>query len=268
MELKMKKIYFWIIFVSASIFSGVCYSQSFAVPNVFVQGTPAKADDINANFSAVSGVINAIQNSQSNSNNSLCSDDLIGPHKYLYSYKQSNVGQTVSVGGSNYVIYRLPIYEFKTGNHYAIQIPRLVSSTSSNQISISATHVPLGSYQSSYISSCGNKISGFPASIYLYDSIRYSYGNQEYTSSTPSYNYAVTGSATLSASILINETEISINFNFPINNTDYSFIKNSQLSSQTDFVNGFPWQNIKPLPDTLIPILTQLMNYVSITQVP
>jgi hypothetical protein len=44
--------------------AAVVYASTVTVPNTFVAGTPAKAADVNANFSALATAIQALQNAQ------------------------------------------------------------------------------------------------------------------------------------------------------------------------------------------------------------
>jgi hypothetical protein len=55
----------------------------FSVPNTFVAGTPAKAEDVNANFTAVANAINALQTAQSAAGPIIVEDSaghVVGPY--------------------------------------------------------------------------------------------------------------------------------------------------------------------------------------------
>jgi hypothetical protein len=50
--------------VALVILAAVVYAGTVTVPNTFIAGTPAKAADVNANFSALAAAIQALQNAQ------------------------------------------------------------------------------------------------------------------------------------------------------------------------------------------------------------
>ena len=245
------------------------YSQAVTIPNTFTSGTPAKAADVNANFNALATAIDSLQKSisalQVNSNGggtptANCSSNL---HVTSYSNSTSSVGQIVTIAGIKFTIHQFPIYEIETGKHYSIKIPLASNSGQDDKvIQINTKHVSKD-YQNSLL--CAQTITGYPATIAISDGINYVLSKNSYNSA---YNsFAVFGQVTVDLSILINQTLISFSFGMPpFNGAAYTKTQPSYI--QSDFITGFAWANITPVPDTWITPISQIINYVAIEKLP
>lgn len=116
-----------------------------ALPNTFVAGTPAKAAEVNQNFTYLDTKIDAVCNDQNGVRNT-------------YTYTVNNLASgsvlnlTTAGQAIQYKMLTFPIYDHSTGKRYAVKIPY----NSNISIGIYNTNVGCG----------GNEtISGFPAVI-------------------------------------------------------------------------------------------------------
>ena len=234
------------------------------LPYTFSAGAPAKASQVNANFSALDGRISAVEGGGGNSCGLNYGFGRVEPfHGYSYSYVDLPVGSAVTVGGKQYEITRIPFLEFKTGDHYAVKMPVEVVSCSGvsppacigtymNYVYLSASHVK---------TACGysETFSGFPAFISYSDGISYNMNGQNRLQS----NFDFYPSASLGVFVLINETMIYLGFSVNSGAQGAS----ATASSDRDLADNVDWLSLAD-PIQQVQQAAQLMNYVKIEKLP
>lgn len=92
-----------------------------AVPNTFVAGTPAKAAEVNQNFTYLDTKINDIEDA------ACANDTSTSPGTYTYTANNTAAGTVLNLnaGGvsTSFTILSFPIYDQSTGKRYAVKIP-------------------------------------------------------------------------------------------------------------------------------------------------
>lgn len=230
------------------------------VPYTFTAKTPAKASEVNSNFQSLSDKITTLEDNVSNivSGGSDGSNCYAGAYTYNYSYVPSNIGDTITLSGEEYIMVAMPFIEFSTGDHYYVKYPakkQLSSLGMSLSASIGTSYVKAGTECFLYT------FAGFPANNY--PSIGY-YNNYSATMSdfTGASNYMITRSTSSSISVKINQTMLNLMM-YLTNN-----IQVTPLSSgDVDMRDNINWE--KMYNDTsLVDDVKTLMNYIEIVKIP
>ena len=105
-----------IMFATATAFA--------AVPNTFTAGTPARAAEVNDNFTNLDGRINTLETATSpdiclSLDGRKISSDLTTP----VVYSNQSLGVSVVAGSDTYKMYKVPFIDLSTGDEYSIKLP-------------------------------------------------------------------------------------------------------------------------------------------------
>jgi len=240
--------------------SVVCLSSISAmatdIPYVFTPHTPAKASEVNANFQALLDKIDTLEQNAGNGSGSSgnidegCSFDSF---EYTYHHISSNIGDTVTINGKEYIISAIPFVEYGTGERYYIKYPVLRSMMYADMFS--TTGVVSTSYVTSDAKCYKDTIAGYPAWKYTTYSTTYSA-----SLNGDSGSFTATVSAMINVTFKINKTALNVYI------VDYTQPKQLGEISANDYdmrdnVNN--WSDLD-LNSTVIDGIKTLMNYVEI----
>jgi len=226
------------------------------VPYTFQPSTPAKASEVNANFQDLEAKLITLENKISKSIK--CDKS---PYVYTYSYTPSSIGDTITVGGKEYIIVAMPFIEHGTGDHYYIKYPEEKqghdsSKTMSVSTSIYTEHVKSGNICYTHT------FAGYPANDYT--DIGY-YNDYDAIMEDPSdkgSRYRVGRGANNQVSIKINQTLLYFTSNFR------ERIQDSQLiSGDVDMTDNLDWSKMDANL-SLVNNVKILLNYVEIVKMP
>jgi hypothetical protein len=230
------------------------------VPYVFTPNTPAKASEVNANFKALSDKIVTLEQEVANSDGSGAGNSEANcwgaPFDYTYSYRTSQIGDIIRIGGKEYKIVAMPFVEFGTGDHYYIKYPIKINQYgeySNASASIYATYLKAGD-------SCfKDTLAGQKANITTGYATAYSASMADGSSG----NFIVVNTATIYANIKINQTQISIYI------ADYTNeVQNEAIASgDFDMRDNIKWDALS-VDNTLVENIKQVMDYVQVVKMP
>jgi len=234
------------------------------VPYTFTPNTPAKASEVNENFKSLSDKLTTLENNVSSNSAAIQADggDCDAPvFTYTYQYIPSDIGDTITVGGVDYIMVAMPFIEYGTGDHYYIKQPvKKLSYPSTDNINLniyfSTNYVQQG------VECYTETFSGFPAQGW--DGIRYenSYGANITEPGTSSDALTTNARVYGSQTIKINQT----NFAMFIYLTKE--LQNTSLSSgDVDLRDNIDW-SVLDIDTSLVDDLKTLMNYVEIVKIP
>ncbi len=231
------------------------------VPYIFKANTPAKASEVNANFQALSTKITNVENvvgigGDDQGTSSGCDSS---PFPYTYQYTPSQIGDTITVRGVEYIIVALPFIEHGTGEHFYIKKPVIKTYSSNNidlRIYLDTEFVNKGTscYPSSF--------SGYPAQYS--EGIRYGH-NYQASIADPANNgskFTINKSAYNSVRVKINQTTfgIYVGLNQTVQDT-------SMTSGDVDLRDNINWSSLG-VDTSLVNDLKTLFNYVEIVKIP
>lgn len=91
------------------------------VPHTFSAGTPARAAEVNDNFSNLDSRLSTLEDSLSQANSH---------YPITYSYKPSAIGDRITVGATNFRIVNVPVKEFSSGKVFHVSYPELAKGNS------------------------------------------------------------------------------------------------------------------------------------------
>ena len=178
------------------------------VPHAFQSGQPARASEVNDNFSALAGSINEVSTEVGSLDSRLTmlettggtgcesgvSSGWLSAHTPTYEYIPTAVGTPITVGGAGWVLFRVPFVEIGSRQPYVLDFPM----SDSAQIDLSFNHVKPASSQCAQL-----MISGFPASAHISDGVTYSW-SQPFQGIRSDSHYDI------SVTIWVGETAITI----------------------------------------------------------
>ena len=226
--------------------TGLTQAQT-QVPNTLQAGQPARAADVNENFSALAGSINQmstevaaldgrlglLETTGSSGCNAGVSSGWLSAHTITYSYIPAAVGTPITVGGgTGWVLVRVPFVEYGSGLRYILDLPMVTGA----QVDLHFSHVkPVNP-------SCAPLlISGFPASADVSD-------GRTYTWSQPFRGVSTESRYDVSTTIWVGETAVTVStgITFPELNIalgsdtyDYTFFPLAEMPHIDDFINSF-----------------------------
>ncbi len=252
---------------TVSIFGIVAMTAGLwaTVPYTFTPNTPAKASEVNANFQALSDKVSILESNVTTNSEAIekeSSDCWKSPYTYTYTYTPSSIGDTVMVGGKDYIMVAMPFIEHGTGDHYYVKYPKekqgyISSKTMSVYTTISTRYVKPGD-------SCfTHTFAGFPANDYtaIYYDNRYTAIMEDPADSRSTYR--VNSSAGGGVSVKINQTILWFNVD-----GFQKKIQESQLSSgDVDMSDNLNWSDMAN-DISLVDNVKTLMNYVEIVKMP
>jgi hypothetical protein len=235
------------------------------VPYVFTPHTPAKASEVNANFKALSDKIVTLEQEVANSDGS---DNGSGagnnneencwgaPFDYTYSYRASQIGDLISIGGKEYKIVAMPFVEFGTGDHYYIKYPIQINKYGEY---ISASASIYANYLKAGDSCFKDTLSGQKANITTGYATTYSASMRD----TSAGSFMVTNNATIYATIKINQTQINVYIVDYINE-----VQNTALTAgDYDMRDNIEWSAMS-VDNALVDNIKRAMDYVQIVKIP
>lgn len=166
-----------------------------AVPYSFVSGTPAKASEVNENFTQLDTRLSELDIQVSNIQSANCSTPF--SNDITWENKVKSPGETITTNGGTYHIFKLPFVEFDTGDTYHITLPGIEDSSA---YKLSVQHTDNSNF-------CSNaNIAGFSAQIFLSKESKY----VSYTSVGPSTEFFVQAVQSLHIKIAIDNTIVSL----------------------------------------------------------
>jgi len=241
------------------------HAAGVTIPNTFTPGTPARAADVNANFSAVSSAVNGIDTRLSSVEAQL-------PASTTLTITQTSltVGSTVVVGGTTYLIVQMEVPQFGTDTVYLFRWPVVQSDFNSGRsvyIRADGSFSPQNPWPSC---STYNKttLSGFPAVLCDNDFSFYAYFERPYTSGGYS-GRQVTNTYYQTAYVnvdLDSYTRIWLNLDLPnLTNTGSSTISSADGTSLTTVYPPTPNAAAR---ETRRQLLRTLASYISISKKP
>lgn len=151
--------------IIACLLASTAFAQT-QVPNSFTAGEPARASDVNENFSSLASAIDQIGSRVSSIENlnpaSACSSSIEGlksPHSVQYTPNQTAaVGSVLDLDAQLFMQVRIPFIEYGTGSRYTIDVPVQTHDK------IQFKHVVAGDPQCFDLS-----IDGYPAKVEIAD---------------------------------------------------------------------------------------------------
>lgn len=232
------------------------------VPYTFTPNTPAKASEVNANFKALSDKLTTLEQDMSNNDGSgdNSSENCWGsPFEYTYSYRSSEIGDVITIGGKEYKIVAMPFVEFGTGDRYYIKYPVQINAYGSY---VSASASIVATYLKAGDSCFKDTLSGQKANITTGYSTSYSAMMGNYGETSPG-NFMVTNNATIYAAVKINQTQISIYIFDYVNE-----VQNTPIASgDFDMRDNIDWGALS-VENTLVDNVKKAMDYVQIVKMP
>ena len=232
------------------------------VPYTFTANTPARASEVNSNFQSLSDKITTLEGNVSDivSGGSDSSNCYTSPYTYTYSYTPSNIGDTITLNGVEYIMVAMPFIEFSTGDHYYVKYPVQKSTSSSMDMNlytnIDTSYINVGDECYPYT------FAGFPASDYTL--IRY---NNRYSAimadpADSGSTYSISRSVYSIVNIKINHTVFY--FYMSLGNTIQETLLSSGDVDMRDDINWAEMYNDTSLVDDV----KTLMNYIEIVKIP
>ena len=223
---------------------GLLAISSFLVaadlPYVFVPGTPAKAAEVNANFSFLNSRIGSIEGGLSNV---VTFYNPLTP-KLTYTKSSATVGSTVSVNGVSYTLTAWPIVDPASGKKYKI------AALSNSQILI---------YQGNRGSKVATiKIDGYDTDLSS-NIVTYTRATNATTASVLYSAYSVI-TISLSASLYLVLQIDAILSSVTLNGTSYDFSNTTNHSN----LLAVSSENISKLTQQL----NEKLNFISISEIP
>jgi len=139
------------------------------VPHTFTDGTPALAAEVNENFDALADEVNA-QDVRIKNVENVASVNL--PHTFTYTKNDQEAGYEFQVGGVDYRLVDLPVYEYSTGDRYVVRYPLIGEYTNAH---VTFGHKFGGSFTSNGIAV---DIDGYEGVVQLSEGMSYSIGTE------------------------------------------------------------------------------------------
>lgn len=240
----------YIAFVALSLVSLTVQSE---VPYVFKAGEPARAEEVNENFSYLEGLISNgsdfTSGAEPSDDGCTNQDDF---HSISYVPKASYIGQEFTVLGKSYKAIDIPVKEFGSGALYRLRLLADYDGSEGVNISVMAAHAMPDSPECQKIS-----VSNYPAELFFYNETRVFDANT--IAQNPEVSSYVRSSGGLR--IQIGETIVSVDywarvneFSHPVEKGTYDFVGNSateKMSSHKESIDA----------------VDDLVDYVSIERV-
>ena len=232
------------------------------VPNNFAAGQPARASEVNENFSSLASAIDQVDSRVSSIENTnpgnACNDSvegLMSPHSVQYTQNQlASVGSVLDLDSHLFMQVRIPFIEYGNGSRYTIDVPVQTHDK------ILFKHVVAGDPQCFDLS-----IDGYPAKVEIADwrSISMEFGSDIAT-------FAVWGALSTSRAesnlvVKVGATAIFI----PIRTMEAGesvYVEPSQtiVPDYTDLLDTAPMQH----PDDLLSFADDFIDYIRIQPAP
>lgn len=189
-----------------------------------------------------------------NSPSSTCDTPVFG---YSYTYKDSKIGDIVTVKGQNYTIVAFPFKEYRTGDHYQIKFAAPMKNGK-----VDYTYVGLNTYYQKFSADClsSTRFAGYPL---LKNSDMPATGY--YTRYQKAYNtFRVIKSTNRFLSIAVNDTRLTLNYYFELDNIISQKVP-SALETY-DFRETIDWSKTD-IDTTNMEAMQELLNYVEIKKI-
>ena len=250
---------------SLFIASASAYSQAVTVPNTFSSGSPAKAAEVNANFTTLANAINnlASQLSAQVQNSSSVSTCQLGKNNLGLVYAPTNDLPNKILLANSSKVAAVPVIDLVNGARYSLIYP-----ASSYRDSAWSTGANVTRSSGSMESQCGNNltINGYKAFLTTTDSYDF-YSSNEGTSY---YGTGAIGRAYANLTIFYGGSQVTVNFEVKIVYSQISDASSKPVYAlkEIDYVLNFPWSKVTPLPSTLASQLQTLVNAVSFKAIP
>jgi len=236
-------IVFGLIGISSTLFA--------TVQNTFVAGTPAKASEVNDNFTNLDDRIKSLEKNAIISNCTTSS-------KLTYTHKSSNVGDLISIEGVDYRIVKIPLKAPRSEKVYHIKIPVKVYDTTNNSV---FAYIGLGKNRSNYLTDGNIYISGYQTGCLFINASRTS---QAFINFNNEFEMKYTN--TVNLPILIDDNIINIYYTMEkASDSIKTVILNDEYDLTTQ-VDTSSWQNITD--EMALKGLDNLIDYIEITEVP
>ncbi len=244
------------IAIQALLILGITVNIYADVPYIFQPNTPAKANEVNDNFQALSDQIATLESNVSSitggSNENNCD---ASPFTYSYSYVSSNIGDVITVAGIEYIIVAAPFLEYASGDHYYIKYPVNNSNFTANGFKLQTSTIYVSNDTSCYPYS----FAGFPST------------NNEISYSTRYFQwygdiFSITNTASFQTTIKINQTELSLSWAFYENQSKVVSEKSYTLGD-FDLTDNIDWSGLG-VDNTLVDTTKTLLNYIEIVKIP
>ena len=175
-------------------------------------------------------------------------------HKYRFIHTSAQVGSTVNVGGRDFIIYKIPFYEFASGRHYALTFPSIANGTFAALV---ASHS-----RDNLIADCSSdKINGFDVLLSHGDGMSYYVNKVPALTGGPSFSIGRSSAVTMR--IQVGDTLVTFS---PESGSSHSVAKKI-LDTDYDMTGFMDWsQAHDPLEE--VQAAEQLANYVWVEAIP
>jgi hypothetical protein len=222
-----------------------------------------KASEVNANFKALSDSITKLENDSSSGRETSCdksvSDKSVFP--YTYQYISSNIGDTITVGGIEYIIVALPFIEHATGDKYYLKRPIIKSRNNNYNIDLRISLIT--GYVQQDDTCYSSTFSGFPANFHDGIYYRHHYGATIYDTTNSSSTFTISAEAGHWIAIKINQTVFTL-----WSNLESKKLQDTPLSTgDVDLRDNIDWLKMG-VDLSLIDDVKTLMNYIKIIKIP
>lgn len=242
--------------------------QAFAaVPYTFTAGQPARASEVNANFSNLDTRVKALETSGGSGGGGSSSGGTVYAHSLTYTPQAGTAGQQITVGGTTYKLVRVPV-KTPDGKVYAITYPTQLRDGGASlnasaryyiSTSIYVYHVKFPFQQST-------TINGFPADLNVSDYWGFNYAGVLSNPGSGNGYWDQKAVATFeiqsTVSIDLNGYRIGINYSLSEKQKEQTGI----AASTSDFT-GVDLTAVQD-SSTLIGYLDQLVDYVKVELLP
>jgi len=175
-------------------------------------------------------------------------------HKYKFIHTSAQVGSTVNVGGKDFIIYKIPFYEFASGRHYALTFPSIANGTF---VTLGASHS-----RDNVIADCStDKINGFDVLFSHGDGMSYYVNKIPPLTGGPSFSIGRSSAVTIR--IQVGDTLVTFS---PESGSSHSVAKKI-LDTDYDMTGLMDWSQARD-PIGEIQEAEQLANYVWVEAIP
>lgn len=220
---------------------GLCAA---AVPNTFSANTPARASEVNANFTNLDNRLATIEGKQS----TCTASGLTIPRTKII----TNVGDVVFYNTEKYVIVAMPLINPETGEGYIIKYLAKTDQSVNDKV-----YTYFSGYQSGSWNPCVD------VNVDGYDGV-YSYYTRSYMSGRPGPSIDWSTSMTINVSVSFGNMRAAI----PIDNVITKKQTKAYANNEYDFAGKMDFSQMTLMKTDVIAKASFMIDYVDIVAVP